>query len=206
MLRDWEHAACGILAPMSLKGSAIGIMAAASLLAVPGGAAALEPGVHADPDSPAGTEYALPLESARQEGGGGGDQGAGGSSRRGGDSGGASRGSDSGSGSQGAGSQGSGSQGGGGSQDGAAGGAQRAAAPLFGVGIKPRDAAPRSERGDDGAVPGAGVQRVTNAQLADAEDTGPLSGTVTGLLLVGVPAAALLMAVLLRSRHLTLSR
>jgi hypothetical protein len=50
----------------------------AALLALPAAAAAQSAGVHVDPDSPAGTEYAIPLEEARRQGSGGGDPGAGG--------------------------------------------------------------------------------------------------------------------------------
>jgi hypothetical protein len=42
------------------------------LAALPAPAAAVEPGVHVDPGSPAGKEYALPLDQARREAGGSG--------------------------------------------------------------------------------------------------------------------------------------
>lgn len=44
------------------------IVACSVSLPVPAGAAAQEPGVVYDPDSPAGKEYALPLEAARRDG------------------------------------------------------------------------------------------------------------------------------------------
>jgi hypothetical protein len=62
-------------------------LAAALVVGIPGAAIAAEPGVHIDPGSPAGTEYALPLDQARHDatppsGGhaGGGSGGGGGSS------------------------------------------------------------------------------------------------------------------------------
>jgi hypothetical protein len=60
-----------------------------ALLAVPAGALA-QGGVVVDPDSPAGTEYAIPLEEARREatGGGGSSSGGGESSSGGGGAGG----------------------------------------------------------------------------------------------------------------------
>lgn len=45
------------------------MLVAASLAAAPG-AGALEPGVHVDPGSPAGKEYAFPLDRARRDAGG----------------------------------------------------------------------------------------------------------------------------------------
>jgi hypothetical protein len=47
---------------------AAAVIAPGATLAAP--AAALEPGVHVDPGSPAAKEYALPLSQARQTGGG----------------------------------------------------------------------------------------------------------------------------------------
>jgi hypothetical protein len=47
---------------------AAAVLGAGATLAAP--AAALEPGVHIDPGSPAAKEYALPLSQARQTGGG----------------------------------------------------------------------------------------------------------------------------------------
>jgi hypothetical protein len=70
-------------------GAAAGIQLAAVLaVGLPGTATAAEPGVHIDPGSPAGKEYALPIEQARRDavppgggpGGGGGGGGAGGGS------------------------------------------------------------------------------------------------------------------------------
>jgi hypothetical protein len=47
-----------------------------ALLALPPAAAAQRGGASVDPDSPAGTEYAIPLEEARRQGAGGGEPGA----------------------------------------------------------------------------------------------------------------------------------
>ena len=52
-----------------------------ALLALPAAAAAQPSGVIVDPESPAGTEYAIPLEEARRHGSGGGDPRAGGEAR-----------------------------------------------------------------------------------------------------------------------------
>jgi len=78
---------CGTAAAISLV--------AALAVGIPGAAIAAEPGVHIDPGSPAGTEYALPLDQARHDatppggghggaGGGGGGGGGAGSSGSGG--------------------------------------------------------------------------------------------------------------------------
>ena len=57
----------------------------AVLAAAPAPAGAVEPGVHVDPGSPAGKEYALPLEQARREaaGGAGGEVSSSNSAQRG---------------------------------------------------------------------------------------------------------------------------
>jgi hypothetical protein len=58
----------------------------AALLALPAAAAAQRGGVFVDPESPAGKEYAIPLEEARRQGAGGGDpttEGRGGGGARG---------------------------------------------------------------------------------------------------------------------------
>lgn len=47
-----------------------------SAVALPAQPAAAQDGVHFDPDSPAGKEYALPLDQAREEASGGGSDGA----------------------------------------------------------------------------------------------------------------------------------
>jgi hypothetical protein len=49
----------------------LAVLAATWVAASPQAAGALEPGVHADPGSPAAKEYALPLNQARQTGSGG---------------------------------------------------------------------------------------------------------------------------------------
>ena len=46
-------------------------LGALTLLGVPASAGAAEPGVHVDPGSPAGKEYAIPIERARREASGG---------------------------------------------------------------------------------------------------------------------------------------
>jgi hypothetical protein len=51
-----------------VRSAALAALAYACLAASPGSAGALEPGVHADPGSPAAKEYALPLNQARQTG------------------------------------------------------------------------------------------------------------------------------------------
>jgi hypothetical protein len=51
-----------------------------ALLALPAGAAAQRGGVFVDPETPAGTEYAIPLEEARRHGAGGEKGGANGGS------------------------------------------------------------------------------------------------------------------------------
>jgi hypothetical protein len=57
------------------KLSALAVGSAVALLVVPGEAPA-ERGLTVDPHSPAGVEYAVPLDSGRQHGGGSGDSGA----------------------------------------------------------------------------------------------------------------------------------
>ena len=71
--------------PPTLKSlwSVFGAIAVALTLAIPGTAWSQEDEVHVDPNSPAGVEYELPLDRARQEaggGGGGGNTGSGGGS------------------------------------------------------------------------------------------------------------------------------
>src|SRR3954452_8534161 len=63
-------------------------LAALSVLgfAAAAGSAHAEPGLTVDPDSPAGVEYAVPLDSARGHGGGGGAPGGGSAPARGGNS------------------------------------------------------------------------------------------------------------------------
>src|SRR6476619_4464476 len=64
-----------------MAGSLTGCLTAfyLGLLFLGGGvaAAAQDDGVHVDPNSPAGKEYALPLDSARRDANGGGDSAAG---------------------------------------------------------------------------------------------------------------------------------
>jgi hypothetical protein len=55
---------------------ALGALAVACSAVYPEAAGALEPGVHADPGSPAAKEYALPLSQARQTGQGAAGEGA----------------------------------------------------------------------------------------------------------------------------------
>jgi hypothetical protein len=66
---------CGAAVPV--------VLAAALVLGLAGTASAAEPGVHVDPGSPAGKEYAIPLDQARHDAGlppGGGNTGGGGGS------------------------------------------------------------------------------------------------------------------------------
>jgi len=65
----------------SLVGVSAGALAILAFVAAPGATAA-EPGVHVDPGSPAGKEYAIPLDQARNDAtpSGGGHSGARGSS------------------------------------------------------------------------------------------------------------------------------
>jgi hypothetical protein len=54
-----------------MRRSLIGALGALLLLGTPGAASAQERGVHVDPGSPAGKEYAIPIERARREASGG---------------------------------------------------------------------------------------------------------------------------------------
>jgi hypothetical protein len=54
-----------------MRRSLIGGLGALLLLGTPGAATAQERGVHVDPGSPAGKEYAIPIERARREASGG---------------------------------------------------------------------------------------------------------------------------------------
>jgi hypothetical protein len=54
-----------------MRRSLIGALGALLLLGAPGTASAQERGVHVDPGSPAGKEYAIPIERARREASGG---------------------------------------------------------------------------------------------------------------------------------------
>jgi hypothetical protein len=151
-------------------------LAALSVLgfAVAAGSAHAEPGLTVDPDSPAGVEYAVPLDSARGHGGhgGGGAPGGGSAPATGGNSpalfgsgikaaGGS--GSDSGSGSSSRGSdKGSGDGGSGGKSDHPAGGSSGA---------------------DTHSSSRSSVAPVTAS--ADYSTTGPVAALIGGILLVG---------------------
>src|SRR4051794_3561554 len=108
------------------KVTALAVGTITAMCGLPAAAPAAEPGFTADPQSPAGVEYQVPLDSARGQGGGGhhggGHLGGGGSSGGGG---GTSSGGD---GSSSSSSSGSGSQ------------------ALFGAGITPASAAPAGSK------------------------------------------------------------
>jgi hypothetical protein len=59
------RAPAAVTIPATVRGATLGFVVAGLLLAAP--ASAQTPEVQVDPDSPAGTEYAIPLEKARQE-------------------------------------------------------------------------------------------------------------------------------------------
>ncbi len=125
------------LRPMRMR-NLLGLFAASALL-VPGSAVAADKGVHVDPGSPAGKEYAVPLDQGRHQGagapgapGGGGPGGpaAGGGAGHGGHGAGGAQGA--------AGSSGKAHHGAGGSAGGTkTAGSPAASSSLFGQGITP---------------------------------------------------------------------
>ena len=133
--------------------------------------AAPEPGFTVDPQSPAGVEYQIPLDHARNQGGGHGNHsvalGGGGSS----------------------------SSGGGGSSGGSGGGS---AAPLFGSGITPATGSSSGKAGKDrGGRNGGGASdsgggsggRPSLPELtstASYSSTGPVAGVVAAIVLAGL--------------------
>src|SRR5436190_3974231 len=74
--------------PVRRKITALAVSAVAVSGGVPAGASAAEPGLTVDPQSPAGVEYQVPLDNARNQGGGSGHHGGGFGSATGGGGGG----------------------------------------------------------------------------------------------------------------------
>jgi hypothetical protein len=152
-----------------ITAAAVGSLLAAG---VPSGVARAEPGLTVDPQSPAGVEYAIPLNSGRGHGGGKGHSGGGGSG--GGSS--ALFGSgitppsntSSGTGPSGAGTGGSGGAGGG------SGGS---------TGHRGSSSKPRSGSHSSGGATPPGVAPVSAA--ASYSTSGPVAGIVGGILALG---------------------
>src|SRR3954462_1213702 len=105
--------------PVRRKITALAVGAVAISGGLPAGASAAEPGFTVDPQSPAGVEYQIPLDSARGQGGGGTGHGHPGGGGLGGSSGGGT------------------SSGGGGSGGGGGSSASTPSSNLFGAGIAP---------------------------------------------------------------------
>ena len=143
---------------------------------VPAAASGAEPGFTVDPQSPAGVEYQVPLDSARGQGGGGtGHHGGGG----------------------GLGGTGGGGQNGGSGTGGPS--SSSGAPPLFGAGITPASGGASSSGSGGGRNGGSGVAgraaggsgssskqpspALTTA--ADYSSTGPVAGIVAAILLAG---------------------
>src|SRR5436189_3816309 len=171
---------------MSVRGK-ITALAAGTVVAacaMPGGATAAEPGFTVDPQSPAGVEYQVPLDNARNQGGGGsghhGGGGFGSTTGGGGNSSGGATGGGGGGSSAGTGSSnlfgtgispataGSGASGAGGPSGGTAGGATGGGAGGHGSG------APSGEARHFPAI----------TTTADYSSTGPVAGIVVAILLV----------------------
>jgi hypothetical protein len=169
--------------PVRRKITALAVGAVAVTGGIPAGASAAEPGFTVDPQSPAGVEYQIPLDNAR-------NQGSGGSSHHGG------------------GGFGSATGGGGNSSGGATGGGSGSSAStgssnLFGAGISPAASAgsgsqPSGSSGGNGARgSGSGSQNSGSAAgsdlrhlpslttSADYSSTGPIAGIVAAILVVG---------------------
>ena len=170
--------------PVRRKITALAVGAVAVTGGIPAGASAAEPGFTVDPQSPAGVEYQVPLDNARNQGGGG-------------------------SGHHGGGGFGSTTGGGGNSSGGATGGgggssAGTGSSNLFGTGISPATAgsgasgAGGSSVGTAGGATGGGAgghgsgapsgearhfPAITTT--ADYSSTGPVAGIVVAILLVG---------------------
>jgi hypothetical protein len=169
--------------PVRGKITALAAGAAVATCGVPAPASAAEPGFTVDPQSPAGVEYQVPLDSARGQGGGGHHGGHhGGGSAGGGDA--------------------SGGGGGSASSGGGTSGSSTGSSTLFGAGIAPAvGRASGSHGGSPGAGGGTGTagarasgsgggssDRSLGAALtASTEDsgTGPLTGIIVAILLAG---------------------
>jgi hypothetical protein len=155
-------------------------------LALAGTAQAAEPGFTPDPESPAGVEYQIPLDTARGQGGGGpsgGDAQGGGGSPSGSPSGGSPSGSAPSGGSAGS----------------------RGTSGLFGSGIstpgKGDAKGPNGTRQRRGGA-GSGSTAVPVSASASYSATGPVAGVVGGVLLIGGGIGLFLR---LRGRRGTLS-
>src|SRR4051794_30428377 len=123
--------------PVRRKITALAVGAVAISGGLPAGASAAEPGFTVDPQSPAGVEYQIPLDSARGQGGGGTGHGHHGGGGLGGSSGGGT-------------SSGGGASGGGGSSAGTP------SSNLFGAGIAPATGSSGSAGGTGSASGGTG--------------------------------------------------
>src|SRR5436305_4596599 len=174
--------------PVRRKITALAVGAVAVSGGIPAGASAAEPGFTVDPQSPAGVEYQVPLDSARGRGGG---THHGGGGNLGGTNGGGGGGSNGGGGATGSGGSGSGTSASGGTSS----------PNLFGAGIAPATGS-GSSNGASGAVGKAGgngsggqasgvisgARHLPTALTASADysSTGPIAGIVAAILLVGV--------------------
>src|SRR3954452_12090886 len=165
--------------PVRRKITALAVGAVAISGGLPAGASAAEPGFTVDPQSPAGVEYQVPLDSARGQGGGGTGHGHHGGGGLGGSGGGGT-------------SSGGGTGGGGGSSAGTP------SSNLFGAGIAPATGSAGSSGssgrsgsgsagggGSGGQAAGGGVRQLPRALTASADysSTGPVAGIVVAILL-----------------------
>ena len=168
--------------PVRRKITALAVGALAVTGGIPAGASAAEPGFTVDPQSPAGVEYQVPLDNARNQGGGSGHHGGGGF--------------------------GSATGGGGNSSGGATGGGGSSAGTgspnLFGTGISPATTGSgasgaggsngatgggaRGAGGHGSGAPsgGSGTRRLPSlTTTADYSSTGPIAGIVAAILVTG---------------------
>ena len=181
--------------PVRGKITALAAGAVVATCGVPAPASAAEPGFTVDPQSPAGVEYQVPLDSARGQGGGGTGHHGGGS----------------------LGGGGGGSLGGGGSAGNgggtSSGGGSTGSPTLFGAGITPASA---GSSGSQGAASGATGQNGAGAGARAASggsdkslgsaltasthysSTGPVAGLIAAILAAG---AALGFFLRLRARR-----
>jgi hypothetical protein len=170
--------------PVRRKITALAVGTLALSGGIPAGASASEPGFTVDPQSPAGVEYQIPLDSARGQGGGshGGGSHDGGGSIGGTTSGGGGSG---------------GSNGGGGAAGGGSGGSGSSSPSLFGAGITPAKANGSNSGGSGsagngaaqrsgGAASGDGARHFPSLTTsADYSSTGPIAGIVAAILITG---------------------
>jgi hypothetical protein len=167
--------------PVRGKITALAVLSVGATVGVPATASASEPGFTVDPQSPAGVEYQIPLNTARGQGGGGNGH-HGGGSLSGGGSGGSGGGTSSGGGT-------------GGPGNGSSAGSQA----LFGTGITPATNGSGSGYGAagggrngparDGHGSGSGSgSRTLPAALtsnADYSTSGPIAAIIAAILAVG---------------------